>query len=657
MDAIVIEDLQNIRVLSFTIPRQFLYEKGINEERAASIKAQFHVADDRWTMVVNIDGADDTDGIRKEATLHSQEFDIDMVENGAMRCIVQEDADYAGYVDHSGFVSIRIPYGTTVSNPVEDTMMGKTIDSVACANCSASLIDERIVGKLKCDLLPTGIFDNVSFMHVCMYGTVSLLRGRMFDLPSVFPLLCTCSLKRLCFVWSLSICISQMMHEFICCEAVSATPLSSSDAVPAEDSLLLGESLAVLRTDHMQADALSMFCKASPTLLDLFTSQGVDFAVTANTLSISDMSSGAPGSAVVNIDTCMLMCSKCGSYLGDGSIAAEICADVNCPVPTVRHSQRKHTERMSQKHNTSEVSPLQAPQSRQDSSSPSSSSRSGGKSSETFTLSDLRDLRLALHRVHLGFSAIDAETDAPILQEKVSLGVEHAVARMLLHISRSNGVNAFMLECITEDATGLSKVQELSQNLHELSINEQKKREAEIGFVGSEKSRNSKPFKSIFVRIMTSNYRVALQPLRVGDALSDDSARRNTDMAEAKNGESAAMRNSSRHAGDALPRKGKGLVDTREASGVGVPLSKAVKVSYMGCSDAERAAILGRQAGAEKISKTSGTARSGPQMKASIAKVPLRIEEFNEVLAALEGRQNNFNKSIFKGHKISAIFT
>jgi len=192
-----------------------------------------------------------------------------------------------------------------------------------------------------------------------------------------------------------------------------------SDLSTPKSRLMIGVLHANANPSDISQCGIVLACKDTPTLLDLFSGSAGSLATTP--LPNPDHSM-MTSSSLVNIDTCLVLCARCGTYIGDGQIDADCC----CPCPT--HVPQTDLS------NTGE--PLS-----------SSDNNSGSGKGEMFVLSDLRDVRMAKHCVELsldGYVGVGLDEENPLLREAV-VSSEQAVARIMIHLNSVFTVATFVL--------------------------------------------------------------------------------------------------------------------------------------------------------------------------------------------------------------------
>eukprot|EP01032_Pedospumella_encystans_P023041 gene23041-26095_t len=233
-----------------------------------------------------------------------------------------------------------------------------------------------------------------------------------------------------------------MMHDFICCEVLPQNGLTSTDLETPQHLLLYGPLYASVHPAHLAAEAVQLQCKTHSTALDVFTGCGGALATAPIPLgpkSNSTVNSGGGTSkggaglslseeqrrtkifqafkTVINIDTCSILCARCTNYLGDAHLQGESC-ERNCAIHTTIAN------------NT-------------DPSVPDNVNSSTTTAGQAFTVSDLRDVRFALHAVTFSLSAARAQN--------IRTQAEQFVARCVLHINTTYNLSSFCLYAADAD--------------------------------------------------------------------------------------------------------------------------------------------------------------------------------------------------------------
>ena len=108
-----------------------------------------------------------------------------------------------------------------------------------------------------------------------------------------------------------------MMYDFICCEELPSSGLTSTDVETPPRTLLYGSLYTSVHPEHLQASAVQLQCKAHSTLLDVFTGCGGALATAPIPLFLSKGGADLPKDqrrnkilqafkTVINIDTCLI---------------------------------------------------------------------------------------------------------------------------------------------------------------------------------------------------------------------------------------------------------------------------------------------------------------------------------------------------------------
>lgn len=110
-----------------------------------------------------------------------------------------------------------------------------------------------------------------------------------------------------------------MMHDFICCEELPSSGLTSTDVETPLHTLLYGPLYASVHPAHLAFTAVQLQCKTHSTLLDVFT--GCGGALATAPIPLGDKSSAVSNNdkkeqrrqkvlqafkTVINIDTCLI---------------------------------------------------------------------------------------------------------------------------------------------------------------------------------------------------------------------------------------------------------------------------------------------------------------------------------------------------------------
>ncbi len=294
--------------------------------------------------------------------------------------------------DKHGTVVVRLPYAPAASSsgstsattgpslrssstPSSSSGMG----AVTCGACFKQLVAPSIITSTS--LLPSGVFDN-------------------------------------------------LMHEFICAEehAVGMNMCSSEVTTP-RGSLLLGEvQMAACPADVAPASLLVQ-CKQVPSVLDLFGGFGGALATAPFAPPAASNNGGgsskrvvmAPPPAVVNIDTCVVSCSRCLTYVGDAVLKSADPEEVALAGAEL---------------------------------SPSQGAAAAEGEEESLSLDDVRDIRFALTGVAvpselLQSPSLSSSSSSNSINGSVVMATEVAVARALLHLNATFSSQAFYLHVPT----------------------------------------------------------------------------------------------------------------------------------------------------------------------------------------------------------------
>jgi len=230
-----------------------------------------------------------------------------------------------------------------------------------------------------------------------------------------------------------------MMHDFICCEVLPQNGLTSTDVETPQHTLLYGPLYASVHPAHLSANAVQLQCKTYSTALDVFTGCGGALATAPIPLgpkgpksSASSNSSNVKAEAVlseeqrrgkilqafktvINIDTCSILyvcwhtpshfllphiddhyrcycsflfprrCARCTNYLGDAHLQGESC-ERNCAVHISTNTVNTTDPSVPEDVNNNTTA------------------------GQAFAVSDLRDVRFALHAVIFSVAAARART-------------------------------------------------------------------------------------------------------------------------------------------------------------------------------------------------------------------------------------------------------
>jgi hypothetical protein len=200
------------------------------------------------------------------------------------------------------------------------------------------------------------------------------------------------------------------IHEFLCSEDIPTFTLTTSDMATPAGYLLEGPLSVNICPVDVASESVNVECKAVPTLLDLLSGQGGVLA----TVPTSDGSSAATtGASVIDMATCMLSCSRCQMYVGDGKLLG----DTDDPFGG------------------------------------DSNTEDDNAADATLNIRDVSDVRLARHCITLpSVLALSESIPHPILDKKIdrsevgkTLHVEQALSRCMVHLMNSLGVSTFVV--------------------------------------------------------------------------------------------------------------------------------------------------------------------------------------------------------------------
>jgi hypothetical protein len=116
-----------------------------------------------------------------------------------------------------------------------------------------------------------------------------------------------------------------MMHDFICGEC-SLSPLTSVDVVCARAFAYEGDTSLLLNAADFDNTAVTVDCKRQPSLLDDVYGYGAHMNCCGE--------GGGSNVEVIDVNSCIVSCGRCGSCIGDGLIqdnngVVEVGADDN----------------------------------------------------------------------------------------------------------------------------------------------------------------------------------------------------------------------------------------------------------------------------------------------------------------------------------------
>ena len=122
-----------------------------------------------------------------------------------------------------------------------------------------------------------------------------------------------------------------MIHDFICCESVSnpnsSAVLTTADIVPPANALMIGKFfISILAKDYFEINSIekqNLNCKYGMTLLDLLSIEGGSSVSTSFHINSDNESYGWPH--VVLMESLVINCNRCGSYIGDAMLTDDCC--------------------------------------------------------------------------------------------------------------------------------------------------------------------------------------------------------------------------------------------------------------------------------------------------------------------------------------------
>jgi hypothetical protein len=116
------------------------------------------------------------------------------------------------------------------------------------------------------------------------------------------------------------------MHEFFCSEEMPLQAMSSSELISSDSSLILGSIQVTVHPSNVKSNSLVLTCKTTATLID-FVHGYAGHVATSTRKTKRGLHSPANcesclsrSTNLIDVDTCLLSCSRCTAYLGDGSI-------------------------------------------------------------------------------------------------------------------------------------------------------------------------------------------------------------------------------------------------------------------------------------------------------------------------------------------------
>ena len=326
-----------------------------------------------------------------------------------------------GEIDQQGRFVCRIPYSTgngfptTLKSANQDNsvqssdVIGKSNLTIQCGFCGASIVASAADGVCPSSTGSSAVTDSNASNTTRQNGPIRCIQ----PMPSgVFD---------------------DLIHDFVCCEDSPVDALTSAEISPPQGTLLLGGITALIHpldiyrgkesTTSAATVATQLECKLSSTLLDIFFTGQTQTQLPSSSRSnhgdnkVED-APGRPGLPdIINVDTCLVTCTRCGTYLGDGQLASDLDASTTIPPP------------------------------------PPPTTTTTPPTSTTLTLTDLRDIRLALHCVsfineHQQHAVDDADALTSTIASMVAvdphrdllvhgspvLSIEQVLSRVLLRV-------------------------------------------------------------------------------------------------------------------------------------------------------------------------------------------------------------------------------
>lgn len=119
-----------------------------------------------------------------------------------------------------------------------------------------------------------------------------------------------------------------MMHDFICGECFSssssptANPLTTNDIHVSPTHLYVGSTSVLISGRAVLASSVRLSCKALPSVLDCVYGLSAIHIGCCPPSPSSSSSSLISSAALIDVNTCKIHCSRCQSYLGDGTISS-----------------------------------------------------------------------------------------------------------------------------------------------------------------------------------------------------------------------------------------------------------------------------------------------------------------------------------------------
>ena len=300
-------------------------------------------------------------------------------------------------INDSGRVVVRLPLITNTYQVNNEGSLDtdkeqnniRDIDGVKCQFCENELVSGPSISEI--NALPSGAFDN-------------------------------------------------MMHDFICSEDISALNICTTDMTTPSGSLLAGSAHVTINPLDICEGSVIVAPKGVPTILDLFSGHGAALACAP----MPSNSNGVHPPSVISIDTCILQCGRCLSYIGDGQIGDTDCEcppDLHPPSRTKTNNQRLDND---------------------------------DDDDEKLELVDVRDIRFSRMYVEIANNLLPKAASNwehytkimhPFVSRAIpgnnshhSLALEQVISRTLIHLMDVLGVSSFFINTPTPPGSCGSKV-------------------------------------------------------------------------------------------------------------------------------------------------------------------------------------------------------
>lgn len=123
--------------------------------------------------------------------------------------------------------------------------------------------------------------------------------------------------------------LDNMMHEFFCCEEMPLQAMSSSELKCNDSSMIIGSIQTTVHPNNIKRNSILISCKITSTLIDLIHGYAGILATSKNKIASSHSKRNDCKMCfsrcinAIDTDTCLISCSRCLSYLGDGCIYAD----------------------------------------------------------------------------------------------------------------------------------------------------------------------------------------------------------------------------------------------------------------------------------------------------------------------------------------------